>query len=60
MNGIQFCYEEIDYLIGYITEFYQGNIKCDKILIRFLIECLRTRLDKLEEMCKAEDDKMSV
>ncbi len=59
MNEMQFCYEEIDYLIDFITAFYQCK-KCDKILIRFLIECLKTRLDNLEEMCKAEDDKMSV
>ena len=57
-SGIKSCYEEIDFLIKYITKFYQGEINYEKMLIRFLIECLKRRIDNLADMCKEIDIEM--
>ena len=58
--GIEFIYKEIEYLINYITKFYKGKIESEKILIRFLIECLERRVKELEEMCKEIDSEMGI
>ena len=58
LSGIESCYEEIDFLVDYITKFYRGKIRCEKMLIRFLIECLRKRIDDLADMCKKIDVEM--